>query len=220
MNQTATADLHRLMEAHQIKGFLAKDEAEALYECGLSVRDLGPCLEIGSYCGKSTVYIGSACQSSDNILFAVDHHRGSEEHQVGEEYHDPDLYDAHAERLDTFPFLQKTLDIFALRDTVIPVVTKSQTLAKKWTIPLGLAFIDGGHSHEQARLDCLTWASHISPGGLLIIHDIFVDSTLGGQGPYFALQAVIERGGFVWLKTINSLGILRREGSAPFFGDR
>jgi len=210
MNQTAIADLQRLMEAHQIKGFLAEDEAEALYECALSVRDLGPCLEIGSYCGKSTAYIGSACRSSDNILFAVDHHRGSEEHQVGEEYHDPDLYDAHARRLNTFPCLQKTLDIFALQDTVIPVVTKSQTLAKKWATPLGLAFIDGGHSHEQARSDCLTWAGHITPGGLLMIHDIFADPAHGGQGPYLALKAVLELGGFVWLETINSLGILRR----------
>jgi MMP 1-O-methyltransferase len=210
MNLTAIANLHRLMEAHQIKGFLAEDEAEALYECALSVCDLGPCLEIGSYCGKSTAYIGSACRNSDNILFAVDHHRGSEEHQLGEEYHDPEVYDVSAQRLDTFPSLQKTLEIFALQDAVIPVVTRSQTLARKWATPLGLAFIDGGHSHEQARSDCLAWAQHITTGGLLAIHDIFSDPAQGGQGPYLALQAVLESGRFVWLNTINSLGILRR----------
>lgn len=210
MNQLTTAELHRRMEAHQIKGFLAQDEAEALYACALGVCNLGPCLEIGSYCGKSTVYLGSACNHSDNILFAVDHHRGSEEHQMGEEYHDPELYDTYAQRMDTFPHLQKTLEIFALQNTVIPVVTGSQTLARKWATPLGLVFIDGGHSHEQARADCLTWARHITPGGLLVIHDIFPDPAQGGQGPYLALQAVLQQGNFVWSNTVNSLGVLRR----------
>lgn len=210
VNQTNMADLHRLMDVHQIKGFLARDEAEALYACALAARDLGPCLEIGSYCGKSTVYLGSACREAGNVLFAVDHHRGSEEHQRGEEYHDPELYDAQAQRMDTFPFLRRSLDIFALQDTVIPVVTASQTLVKKWTAPLGLVFIDGGHSHAQALADCTRWSRHITPGGLLAVHDIFPDPAQGGQGPYLALQAVLEQGGFVWSDTVNSLGILRR----------
>lgn len=210
MNKLVIAELHRQMEAHQIKGFLAQDEAEAVYECALRVRDLGPCLEIGSYCGKSTAYLGSACLASDNILFAVDHHRGSEEHQLGEQYHDSELYDTHAQRMDTFPHLQKTLEIFALEDAVIPVVTRSQTLSRKWGTPLGLVFIDGGHSHEQARADCLSWARLVTPGGMLLIHDVFPDPAHGGQGPYLALQAVLEQGDFVWVNTINSLGILQR----------
>lgn len=210
MNEFAVDDLHRRLESHQIKGFLAPDEAAALYECALEASHLGPCLEIGSYCGKSAVYIGTACRNSGNTLFTVDHHRGSEEHQLGEEYHDPDLYDARSGRMDTFPALRKTLELFDLLDAVVPVVATSAIAAKKWATPLGMVFIDGGHSHEQARADCLTWSRHVISGGLLAIHDIFSDPAQGGQGPYLALQAVLESGDFSWIRTVNSLGILRR----------
>lgn len=202
--------LHQAIEAHQIKGFLARDEAEALYDFALECSSLGPCLEIGSYCGKSSVYLGSACRETNSVLFAVDHHRGSEEHQPGEEYHDVELFDPAIQAMNTFPALRRTLHLFGLQDFVVPVVAPSQVVVKHWATPLGLVFIDGGHSHEQALADCLGWAEKVAPGGLLLIHDIFPDPQDGGQGPYLALQAVVAGGSFSWLAKINSLGVLRR----------
>lgn len=210
MNNPTVTALHQAIEDRQIKGFLAQDEAAALYELALSCAPLGPCLEIGSYCGKSTVYLGTACRDRDSVLFAVDHHRGSEEHQPGEEYHDPLLFDAKTQTIDTFPSLRRALSIFSLEQWVVPVVAPSQVVVKKWATPLGLVFIDGGHSHEQALADCLSWADKIASGGLLLIHDIFPNPQDGGQGPYLALQAVVARGDFQWEQSINSLGILRR----------
>lgn len=210
MNDNKIMALHQAIEDHQIKGFLAPDEAEALYKLALQSAPLGPCLEVGSYCGKSTVYLGSACREAGTVLFAVDHHRGSEEHQLGEEYHDPDLYDSTVQAMDSFPFLRRTLRLFDLQDAVVPVVAPSEVVARKWTTQLGLVFIDGGHSHEQALADCLAWSEKVSPGGLLLIHDIFPHPKDGGQGPYLALQAVVDSGSFRWERTINSLGVLRR----------
>jgi len=66
-----------LLEA--VKGFIDLDEGARLYEAALAASRLGPCLEIGSYCGKSSLYLGSACRESGGVLFSVDHHRGSEE---------------------------------------------------------------------------------------------------------------------------------------------
>ena len=86
----------------QIKGFLADDEAEALYQYAREASTLGPVLEIGSYCGKSTIYLGLACREANGTVFALDHHRGSEEHQQGEFFHDPELYDAGSGQMDTF----------------------------------------------------------------------------------------------------------------------
>lgn len=210
MNNNKIMALHQAIEEHQIKGFLARDEAEALYDLALASAPLGPCLEIGSYCGKSTVYLGTACRDRDTVLFAVDHHRGSEEHQPGEEYHDPELFDSSAETIDTFPSLRRALALFSLQESVVPVVAPSQVVIKKWVTPLGLVFIDGGHSHEQALTDCMSWADKVVSGGLLLIHDIFPNPQDGGQGPYLALQAVIARGAFYWEQSINSLGVLRR----------
>lgn len=208
MNDPQT--LLRAIEKHKIKGFLADDEAVALYQLALQQAKLGPCLEIGSYCGKSTVFLGSACQAQDGLLFAVDHHRGSEEHQLGEEYHDPALFDAQAQCMDSLPELRRTLRTFALEDHVVPVVAASQTLVRHWTTPLAMVFIDGGHSHEAALADCLNWSQHLLPSGVLAIHDIFAQPEDGGQGPYLALQAVLASGGFIWSESVRSLGILRK----------
>ena len=87
---------------NDIKGFLEDDEAQALYDHALQATGIGPVLEIGSYCGKSTIYLGLACRQSHSTVFALDHHRGSEEHQLGEFFHDPDLYDQNAGQVDTF----------------------------------------------------------------------------------------------------------------------
>ncbi len=193
-----------------IKGFLADDEGSALYHYALEAAKLGPCLEIGSYCGKSTVYLGSACKQAGAVLFALDHHRGSEEHQLGEEYHDPDLYDNGVQLMDSFRTFRTTMREAKLEDTVVPVVSSSAVAARQWATPLGMVFIDGGHSEEAAQTDYRSWAGFIRPGGILAIHDIFPDPADGGQAPYNIWKLAKASGLFDELPTINTLGLFRR----------
>lgn len=207
---TTITEIQQKVEQQQIKGFLADDEAAALYTWMHEVGRLGPGLEVGSYCGKSTIYLGCACKARDGVLYAVDHHRGSEEHQLGEQYHDPELYNADTQMVDSFPIFRRNIDRFGLADTVVPIVASSRLSVKGWATPLALVFIDGGHSHEAARADCLSWSRHLLAGGVLAIHDVFAHPEDGGQGPYLGMQAVLEQGGFEWLQTVNSLAILRR----------
>lgn len=197
-------------EIDLIKGFLAADEGEALYQLALQTAAIGPCLEVGSYCGKSTVYLGSACREKNNTLFALDHHRGSEEHQLGEEYHDPDLYDASIAKMDSFPTFRRTLSLAGLEQTVVPVVTTSAVAARHWATPLGMVFIDGGHSRDAALCDYRSWASHVAIGGILAIHDVFPNPEAGGRAPYEIWTLAKASGLFEALPTINTLGLLRR----------
>lgn len=197
-------------DIHSVKGFLADDEGDGLYQLALTASQMGPCLEVGSYCGKSTVYLGAACQHNDQTLFAVDHHRGSEEHQVGEEYHDPELYDGSAQQMDSFRTFRNTIARAQLEDTVVPIVAPSTVAARHWATPLALVFIDGGHALETALGDYRSWASHVMPGGLLLIHDIFPDPADGGQAPYDIYKLALASGLFEALPTINTLGVLRR----------
>ncbi|HRG50265.1 MAG TPA: class I SAM-dependent methyltransferase, partial [Pseudomonadales bacterium] len=118
-----------------IKGFLDPAEGAALYQHGLATAPLGPCLEVGSYCGKSTVYLGTAAKQADNIVYAVDHHRGSEEHQLGEEYHDPDLYDAGVGLMDSFREFRKAMRAAQLENHVVPIVAPSTVAARHWATP-------------------------------------------------------------------------------------
>jgi len=193
-----------------VKGFLAPEEGEALYQYALSAAALGPCLEVGSYCGKSTVYLGEACKQAGTILFAVDHHRGSEEHQLGEEYHDPELFDAECGKMDSFREFRRTLSCAQLENTVVPIVAPSLIASRAWTTPLSMVFIDGGHSMEAALNDYRSWAGHIKRGGWLAIHDVFPNPADGGRPPYEIWKLAQASGLFEALPLINTLGLLKR----------
>ena len=198
------------IDIESVKGFLDPVEGEALYNYALSVGSLGPALEVGSYCGKSAVYLGAACKQSDTSLYALDHHRGSEEHQPGEEYHDESLFDSGAGLMDSFREFRKTIRQAGLEDNVVPLVASSKVAARNWATPLSFVFVDGGHSHEAALTDYRSWAGHVVKGGLLAIHDIFPDPDDGGQAPYEIFKLALASGLFQEVERVKTLGILRR----------
>ncbi len=198
------------LDIDSVKGFLDPQEGQALLSAALRVADLGPVMEIGSYCGKSTVYLGTAAKHSDNILYAVDHHRGSEEHQFGEEYFDSEVYDTDISAVDTFKLFRQTVDRAQLQDVVVPLVAATKIASKHWATPLGMLFIDGGHSEQAALDDYRCWTPFIRQGGLLAIHDIFPNPEEGGQAPYHIYQLALNSGQFELVSMTKTLGLLRR----------
>lgn len=195
-----------------VKGFLAPDEGARLHQLAGLAAQLGPVLEIGSYCGKSTVYLGRAVQEHRGTLYALDHHRGSEEHQVGEGYHDPDLFDVARNRFDSFPAFRDTIERAALDDTVIALVAPSSTVARDWQSQLAMVFIDGGHSMAAAQADFDGWASKVMPGGILAIHDVFPNPADGGRPPFEIYQQALASNRFVDFGLTRSLAVLQRRG--------
>lgn len=193
-----------------VKGFLDRKEGEALYGYAAAVAHRAPCLEIGSYCGKSTVYLGTACRKNQSVLYALDHHHGSEEHQPGEAYHDPDLFDPEDGMVDSFRVFKRTIRQAGLMDTVVPIVASSAVAARGWATPLSLVFIDGGHSLDAALCDYRSWSSHVVPHGILAIHDIFPDPAQGGQAPYEIWKMAGASGLFEGIEIVDTLGFLRR----------
>ena len=204
-------------------GFMPENEGLALYEAALVVAPDDPLLEVGSYCGKSTIYLGAAAKAAQSVVYSVDHHRGSEEHQPGEEYHDERLVDPVTGRFDTFPTFRRTIEEAGLLDWVVPVVARSDVVRNMWQTPLSFVFIDGGHSMEAARTDYL-WSTAVRLGGMLAIHDVFPDPADGGRPPFEiyqrALQTdefeeVVEEGSLRVLKRIHEPGHRFWEGLAP-----
>ncbi len=194
-----------------IKGFLDETEGRHLYDRAREASRLGPCLEIGSYCGKSAAYLGSGCKENGGVLFSIDHHRGSEEQQPGEEYFDPDLLDGETGRIDTYPFFRKTLSLLSLEDIVIPIISISALVAATWRTPLSLVFIDGSHTFESALTDYKAWSPHLMPGGLLLIHDIFPDPSKGGQAPYKVYRIALGSGQYIEEEMVRTLGVLKKK---------
>jgi predicted O-methyltransferase YrrM len=201
----------RLLEvAHAAKGFMPDDEGHALHTAGRDAASVGPLLEVGSYCGKSAVYLGAAARAGGTVLFSVDHHRGSEENQAGWEHHDPEVVDPETGRMDTLPFFRRTIERAGLEDAVVAVVGDSSTIAANWRTPLGLVFVDGGHALDVVLADYEAWSPHVAAEGALVFHDVFEDPRDGGQAPFEVWKHAVASGHFTPVSTTGSLRVLRR----------
>ena len=198
------------IEPNSIKGFIEDKEGEALYKYALEYSKKGNCLEIGSYCGKSALYIGSAVKKNSKLLYSIDHHQGSEEQQPGEEYHDPELINETGDGINTLPFFIDTLDKSDLKETVIPIISSSQEAFEGLDGPFSMIFIDGGHSKEAALTDYKLWSSKLIKGGLLAIHDVFPNPDDGGRPPFDIYCMALESNNFEKVNLIGSLGLLKK----------
>ncbi len=194
------------------RGFMPTDEGDALWtaahEATAAVSGR-PLLEVGSYCGKSSLWLGGAAAAAGTVLFALDHHRGSEENQAGWEHHEPDLVDAATGRMDTLPVFRRTVFDAGLEGSVAALVADSPTVGRHWTTPLSLLFIDGGHGHDPAHRDYELWTPHVAPGGTLCIHDVFPDPADGGRPPHEIYLRALDDG-FAERRAVGSLRVLTR----------
>jgi MMP 1-O-methyltransferase len=207
------AELRTAAEA--ATGFMPIAEGLALCETAECYAPVGPVLEVGSYCGKSAIYLaaglrGARARGVRQQVITVDHHRGSEEHQQGWEYHDPTLVDPATGRIDTLPRLRATLAAAGVEDDVVAIVGRSADVARLWRMPLGMLFIDGGHTDAAAQWDYEGWAPWVAFGGALAIHDVFPDPADGGQAPFRIYQRALASGAFTDVRQEGSLRILER----------
>ena len=193
-----------------VKGFLSDKEAKKLQELFLNVHHLGAVLEIGTYCGKSTLNFAHVAKEVNGLVYTVDHHTGSEEHQLGEEYHDKDLFDKRLKKFNTLPEFLKNIRSSNLSKYIIPVIFSSCEASKTFSENIGLLFIDGGHSIDAAFNDYNFWKDKICPGGLLVIHDVFPNPEDGGRPPFEIYSAAKKSKEFNDLGIYETLGILKK----------
>ncbi|MGN6723962.1 MAG: class I SAM-dependent methyltransferase [Marmoricola sp.] len=197
------------------KGFMPEDEGDFLYRLGVAALSAGPGLEIGSYCGKSAIYLGAAAREAGSTFYTVDHHRGSEENQAGWEHHDTSVVDPEFGLMDTLPTFRKTIARAGLEDEVIAVIGRSTTVARHWRTPLALLFIDGGHAEVHAQNDYSGFAHWIQPGGTLVIHDVFERPEDGGQAPFHVWQRAVASRAFTPASVVGSMrALIRTSGAA------
>ncbi|NYE38342.1 putative O-methyltransferase YrrM [Nocardioides cavernae] len=200
-----------LAHARAAKGFMPEDEGSCLHRWAREQLPHGPALEVGTYCGKSAIWLGAAAREVGGAVFTVDHHRGSEENQAGWEHHDDTLVDGELGVMDTLPTFRRTIAAAGLEDQVVAVVGRSGTVGAWWRTPLSLLFIDGGHGVEPARTDYLTWPRWVAAGGVLAIHDVFPDPADGGRPPYEEIYLpALASGAFSEVDAVGSMRVLRR----------
>ncbi|HXW87706.1 MAG TPA: class I SAM-dependent methyltransferase [Streptosporangiaceae bacterium] len=201
------------LAAEAARGFMPAAEGLALYRTAAAYASAGPIAEIGTYCGKSTIYLAAAASEAGQLVVTVDHHRGSEEIQPGWEHHDPELVDLATGRMDSLPFFRATLAAAGLEDHVVAVIGTSADVARLWRAPLGMLFIDGGHSEDNVVTDYEGWAPWLVTGGALAFHDVFPDPADGGQAPYRVYRRALDSGAFKEVSVTGSLRVLERTGA-------
>ena len=182
-----------LAKYKDIKGFMPEHEGKALYKWARKFSEYGPLLEIGTYCGKSSMFLSEGAQANNQYVYTIDHHMGSEEHQVNEEYFDIEIFDELSKRINSFPLFLKNINNFGIKN-IVPIVNESSLVAESWGSPLAMVFIDGGHSLETAMNDFISWHEKIISGGALVIHDIFENPEDGGQAPYEVYMHALKNG--------------------------
>ena len=193
-----------------VKGFLSDKEAKKLQELFLKVHHLGSVLEIGTYCGKSALNFSDVAKDVNGLIYTIDHHTGSEEHQLGEEYHDSELFDKRLKKFNTLPEFLNNLKSKKMAKFIIPIIDKSQNASNFFSEKISLLFIDGGHSFETALSDYNAWKDKICSDGLLVIHDVFPNPKDGGRPPYEIYTLARESKEFDDLGIYETLGILKK----------
>ena len=178
-------------EIDKLKGFMPKHEGIALTKWSKKFSSIGPIMEIGSYCGKSAIYLSKGAILNDQLVYTIDHHFGSEEHQIKEEYFDSEIFDYKNHRVNTLPLLIKNINKIQVKN-IVPIVSNSVDIASKWDAKLGMVFIDGGHSFKAANNDYVSWSTKIKKNGALVIHDIFENPDEGGQAPFEIFQKALK----------------------------
>jgi predicted O-methyltransferase YrrM len=200
------------LAAEAVRGFMPPEEGLALYRTACDYAAAGPICEVGTYCGKSTIYLAAAAAEAGQVVVTVDHHHGSEENQAGWEHHDPEVVDPRTGRMDTLPFFRATIEDAGLEENVIAVIGRSAGVSRIWRTPLGMLFIDGGHSEANVVADYEGWAPWVTRGGALAFHDIFPEPADGGQAPYRVYLRALASGAFKEVSVTGSLRVLERTG--------
>jgi hypothetical protein len=141
---------------NKIPGWLETNEGRFLEKISRITKSLkGDIVEIGSFCGKSTIYLA---QSGSNV-YAIDPHKGN----IGEEKNYASTYKEFIRNL-------KSANVI---DTVTPLVTTSLHASKNWRKPIRILFIDGLHDEKNATQDFNVWTPYLINDGIVAIHDSF-----------------------------------------------
>lgn len=127
----------------EIAGWLTPQEGKELARLAEGKR----VLEIGSYCGLSTVCLGRTAEH----VTAVDYFDGR----------------GTPEPRDTFPAFEANIERYGLTDKVEPCHPDEELPLSEYD----LVFIDGAHDLESVRRDIERARNVLADGGLLVFHD-------------------------------------------------
>jgi len=159
----------------KIDGWLSGEEGKLLYNLARNCKGNGVIVEVGSWKGKSTVWLGKGSKGGSNVkIYAVDPHSGSSE--IKESYGE----------IQSYEDFKSNIKKAKIDDIIVPIVKTSEEAAKNFDEPIELIFIDGAHEYDFVKLDFELWFPKVIKGGIMVFHD-----TVGYDGPKNVIKKYI-----------------------------
>jgi MMP 1-O-methyltransferase len=178
--------------AASVDGWLSDEQGCALFEAAAAATGRGHIVEIGSWKGRSTVWLAAGARLRGAKVYAVDPHIGSRE-------------DPQAATLAEF---RENLARAGVADHVEPLVMTSAEAVRVIDGEIELLFIDGDHSYEGVRRDAALWLPRLVEGGTVMFHDV---GTAGYSGPRRVFRrSICWSAGFEGIERVGSMVLARR----------
>ena len=158
-----------------IDGWFSEDEGRWYARFARALRG-GAFVEVGSWKGRSTSFIGRICNENGTRLVCVDHWNGSNDR----------LQERYAAALAVEDVEQTfRANMTALGITVeVMAMTSLEAAASFPTGSIDRVFLDASHDGESVAADLAAWQERLAPGGILAGHD---------YGPSYAgLRAAVD----------------------------
>ena len=153
----------------EVEGFLFGLEGFALMQLAAHGEGEGAIVEIGSFQGRSTCWLASgAKRAGREHVTAVDHFKGSPEHQAGGQMESGAI----AREGSTYGRFCENIKAMEVDDYVDPIVAGSAEAVQSWDGPIRLLFIDGDHAYETSKQDFELWSPFVVEKGVIAFHDV------------------------------------------------
>jgi len=190
----------------QVEGWFRRDEGKLLFDAAYSAaagREAPAIVEIGSYCGRSTIVLASAARlaNPEARVYSIDPHEG----EVGA----GDAVDGVRREPSTFDRFRANITAAGLSDVVVPVRRRSYEVT--WDTHIALLLVDGLHDYASVARDFQHFEPHLLPDAHVVFHDC--DESYPGVRAFvagLAADPAYEAAG-----TASSLRVFRRRAVTP-----
>jgi predicted O-methyltransferase YrrM len=180
--------------AASVDGWLNDEQGAALFAAAAGCSGRGAIVEIGSWKGRSTIWLAHGARLAGQPLFAVDPHVHSRE-------------DPSARTLDEF---SENIRRAGVADVVRALVMTSSDAARRFEGGVEVLFIDGDHSDAGAEQDAAAWLPRLIEGATVMFHDVVTASYTGPRKVF--RRHICWNPGFAEVRRIGSMGVARRVG--------
>jgi predicted O-methyltransferase YrrM len=160
---TAGAILDRM---EQLEGWFRREEGELLLRTArqaIAGRTAPAIVEVGSYCGKSTIVLAAAARSVNPParVYAIDPHEG----EVGAR----DTLEGVRSEAPTFERFRANVAAAGVDDLIHAIRRRSYDVP--WQSPIAFLFVDGLHDYENVSRDFRHFEPCLSEGAYVAFHD-------------------------------------------------